>query len=42
MEQSTGARVSQLKAIVDTRLEQAKNCGFELTGSITKTIQGLM
>jgi len=42
MEQATGARVSQLKAIVDTRLEQAKNLGFELNGTITNTIQGLL
>lgn len=42
MEQATGARVSQLKAIIDTRLEQAKNLGFELNGSITNTIQGLL
>ena len=42
MEQAKGARVSQLKAIVDTRLEQAENLGFKLNGSITKTIQGLL
>lgn len=41
MQLATGARVSELKAIVDSRLEKARQLGFELKGSITQTIQRL-
>lgn len=41
MELATGSRVSELKAIVDVRVEKAKHLGFALTGSITKTITKL-
>ena len=41
MDKAQGARKSQLKAIVDERVEKFTNLGFKLNGSITKTIQGL-
>ena len=41
MSKSTGARRSELKAIVDKRVEQFTNLGFKLNGTITNTIAGL-
>jgi len=41
MQMAKGARVSELKALVDSRLEKASHLGVELKGTITKTIQGL-
>ena len=41
MELAEGSRVSELKAIVDGRLEKAEQLGFKLKGSITETIQSL-
>jgi len=42
MSQSKGSRKSQLKAIVDDRIEKASNLGFNLNGSITETINKLL
>lgn len=42
MSQTSGARHSELKSIVDNRLEKAKNLGFNVKGSITQTINGMM
>ena len=41
MTKTTGARHSELRAIVDGRIEQFTNLGFKLNGSITNTITGL-
>ena len=41
MTRAKGARRSELRAIVDKRLEQFTNLGFKLNGTITKTIEGL-
>lgn len=42
MAQATGARKTQLQAIVDDRLEKAKNLGYDLKGSISATINSLL
>lgn len=42
MSKMSGARHSELKAIVDSRLEAAKNLGFDLSGTITETINKLI
>jgi len=41
-EQSVGARQSELKAIIDARVEKVEQLGFKLKGSITETIQWLL
>ncbi|MGB1304025.1 hypothetical protein [Pseudoalteromonas marina] len=37
-----GSRKTELQSLVDTRLEKAKNLGFDLDGTITETINGLV
>lgn len=39
--QAQGARVTQLQAIIDERLEKVKNLGFEVTGNISNMINRL-
>lgn len=41
MDQSTGARRAELRAIVTQRTENAEKLGFKLTGSISHTIMNL-
>ena len=41
MDQSTGARRAELRAIVTQRTENAEKLGFKLTGSISHTIMHL-
>jgi hypothetical protein len=41
MTQSLGARKTELRAIVDKRVEQAENLGFKLKGTISETITRL-
>jgi hypothetical protein len=42
MDQCKGSRADELKAIVSARVEKALNLGFEVQGSISKTINRLM
>ena len=39
--QATGARRSELQAIIDARLEKASNLGFAIKGDITQAIMDL-
>lgn len=41
MTRAKGSRKSELRAIIDKRIEQAANLGFQLNGTITNTIERL-